>query len=115
MLQATTVGACTITWRALDGQVTTSTRWTHVGPRGTRVEAGTLTRAFPVRSGPETKVTFHNRYRAEDNVVTRTVYVAPSCSTPTPKAAAWTAPWASPQAMSPFTPRGGPTGPGTCP
>lgn len=115
VLQAMTAGACTITWRALDGKVTTSTRWTHVGPRGTRVEAGTLTRAFPVRSGAETKVTFHNHYRAEDNVVTRTVYIAPACSTVTPKAAAWTAPWASPEAMAAYSPRGGPTGPGTCP
>ena len=115
VLQAMTFGACTITWRALDGKITTSTRWTHVGPRGTRVEAGTLTRAFPVRSGTETQVTFHNRYRAEDNIITRTVYIAPACSTPTPKAAVWTAPWASPQAMSSFTPRGGPTDPGICP
>ena len=74
-----------------------------------------LTRAFPVRGGIETQVTFHNRYSSDDHVVTRTVYIAPACSTPTPKAAAWTAPWASPAAMTAFMSRGGPTNQGTCP
>ena len=115
VLQAMKAGACVVTWRSLDGNVTTSTRWTHVGPRGTRVEAGTSTRAFPVRSGAETKVTFHNRYRSDDHIVTRTVYVTPECPTTAPKALAWTAPWASPQAMAAYAPRGGPTNPGTCP
>ena len=109
------VGACTVTWRVPDGEVVTTTRWTHVGPRGTRVEAGTLTRAFPIRSGSDARVTFHNRYRSQDQVAVRTVYVAPACSSTTPKALSWTAPWASRHAMTSFTLRGGPTGPGTCP
>ena len=114
-LQGTTAGACTVTWRVPDGMVVTTTRWTHVGPRGTRVESGTSTRAFPVRGGTETKVTFHNRYRSEDHVVTRTVYVTPECPIPAPKVATWVAPWASPQAMAAYAPRGGPTDPGACP
>ena len=96
-LRAITAGTCIVTWRAPDGEVATSTRWTHVGPRGTRVEAGTLTRGFVIRDGAETRVTFHNRYRTQDQTVTRTVYVTPQCPT-TPKQA----------------PRGGPTNPGTC-
>lgn len=84
VLRATAAGKCIITWRAPYGQVTTSTRWTHVGPRGSRVEAGMLTRGFVVRDGAETKVTFHNRYRTQDQVVTRTVYVTPQCPTTSP-------------------------------
>ncbi len=79
------------------------------------METGTLTRAFVVRDGAETQVTFHNRYRTQDQVVTRTVYVTPECPTTTPKLATWTAPWASPQSMAAYAPRGGPSDPGTCP
>lgn len=62
------------------------------------METGTLTRAFVVRDGAEAQVTFHNRYRTQDQTVTRTVYVTPECHTTVPKQ----------------TPRGGPTNPGTC-
>jgi len=115
VLEAIAVGTCTITWRVPKGEVTTSTRWTHTTPRATDTQQGTLTRAFPVRAGARTTVTFHNTYTARAQVITRTLYITPPCPTNQLKTLAWTAPWASPHAMRHFTPRGGPGDPGTCP
>ena len=78
-LQAVSAGACVVTWRLPDAQVTTKTRWSVSTSVTKRTGAGTTSDSFLIQSGEGVRVRFHNAYRAADQVTTRTVYVSDAC------------------------------------